>query len=126
MNAMPIEDRLNAELGADVQVDVSTLRGEARGADTMVYTVALKGPVRDRWIEGYRTTVEQLAMSRRFDLDEAKAVVRFACRTADGHALVFEMLERLEALVERVNRLAEIWRSRAPHPRYAPAPLRAR
>ena len=123
---MPMEDRLNAELGADVQVDVSTLRGEARGADTMVYTVALKGSVNDRWIEGYRATVEQLAMSRRFDLDAEKAVVRFACRTADGHALVFEMLERLEALVERVNRLAEIWRSQAPHPRYAPAPLRAR
>jgi hypothetical protein len=41
MNAMPMEDRLNTELGADVQVDVSTLRGDARGADTMVYTVAL-------------------------------------------------------------------------------------
>jgi len=123
---MTMEDRLNAELGADVQVDVSTLRGEARGADTMVYTVALKGPIHDRWIEGYKATVEQLSLSRRFELDAAKAVVRFACRTADGHALVFEMLERLEALVERVNRLSEIWRSRAPHLPFAPAPLRAR
>jgi hypothetical protein len=121
-----MEDRLNTELGADVQVDVSTLRGDARGADTMVYTVALKGSVNDRWIEGYRATVEQLAMTRRFELDAEKAIVRFACRTADGHALVFEMLERLESLVERVNRLAEIWRSQAPRLRFAPAPLRAR
>jgi hypothetical protein len=123
---MPTDYGLNEQLGADVQVDVTTLRGDARGADTMVYTVALKGPVNDRWIEGYRVTVEQLAMSRRFELDPEKAVVRFACRTADGHALVFEMLERLEALVERVNRLAEIWRSQAPRLRFAPAPLRAR
>ena len=123
---MPTEYGLNEQLGTDVQVDVTTLRGQERGTDTMVYTVALKGPVNDRWIEGYRATVEQLAMSRRFELDAEKAVVRFACRTADGHALVFEMLERIESLVERVNRLAEIWRSQAPRLRLAPAPLRAR
>ncbi len=112
--------------GADVHVDVSTLRGEPRGPDTMVYTVSLKGPLGDRWLEGYRTTVEQLAMTRRFDLDPERSVVRFACRTADGNALVFEMLERLESLVTRVNRLAEIWRSQAPRLRFSPAPLRAR
>ena len=43
-------------------------------------------------------------IARRFELDPAAGVVRFACRTADGTALVFEMLERLEALVARVNR----------------------
>ena len=123
---MPMEDRLNAHRDEDVQVDVSTLRGQARGADTMVYAVALKGQVNERWIEGYKATVEQLAMSRRFELDAEKALVRFACRNADGHALVFEMLERLETLVERVNRLAEIWRSQAPRSQFAPAPLRAR
>lgn len=123
---MSVENGPNEQPGADVHVDVSTLRGEPRGADTMVYTVALKGPLGDRWLEGYRTTVEQLAMSRRFELDPARSVVRFACRTADGNALVFEMLERLEALVTRVNRLAEIWRSQAPRLRFSPAPLRAR
>lgn len=123
---MPVENGPIEQTSADMHVDVSTLRGEPRGADTMVYTVALKGPLGERWIEGYRTTVEQLAMTRRFELDPARSVVRFACRTADGNALVFEMLERLEALVTRVNRLAEIWRSQAPRLRFSPAPLRAR
>jgi hypothetical protein len=89
------------------------------------FTVALKGGQRalDR---GWTRRTEQQAASLEETaaaLDEITATVR---RTADGHALVFEMLERLEALVERVNRLAEIWRSQAPHLRYAPAPLRAR
>ena len=123
---MLMEDGPNAKPGAEVRVDVSTLRGEPRGADTMVYTVALKGTLGERWIEGYRMTVEQLAMGRRFDLDPASGTVRFACRTADGNALVFEMLERLESLVTRVNRLAEIWRSQAPRLRLSPEPLRAR
>lgn len=123
---MLMENGPNAKPGAEVHVDVSTLRGEPRGADTMVYTVALKGPLGDRWIEGYRMTIEQMAMSRRFELDPAVSTVRFACRTADGNALVFEMLERLELLVTRVNRLAEIWRSQAPRLRLAPEPLRAR
>jgi hypothetical protein len=121
-----MEDGLSEQRGGEVRVDVTTLRGDARGADTMVYTVALKGRVDDRWIEGYRATVEQQQMARRFEIDPEKAVVRFACRNADGHALVFEMLERLEALVERVNRLTEIWRSQAPRLRFSPAPLRAR
>ena len=123
---MAIESGLNVGTGAEVHVDVSTLRGEARGPDTMVYTVALKGPLGDRWLEGYRMTIEQLAMSRRFELDPARSLVRFACRTADGNELVFEMLERLEAVVTSVNRLAEIWRSQAPRLSFSPAPLRAR
>ncbi len=123
---MPVENGPMEQTSAEVHVDVSTLRGEPRGADTMVYTVALKGPLGGRWIEGYRTTVEQLAMTRRFELEPARSVVRFACRNADGNELVFEMLERLESLVSRVNRLAEIWRSQAPRLRFSPASLRAR
>ena len=120
---MPMEDSLNEQW---VRVDVTTLRGEPRGADTTVYTVALKGPVNDRWVEAYRLTAEQSAVSRRFELDPAGSAIRFACRTADGTELVFEMLERLEALVARVNQLVEIWRSQVPHVRFSPAPLRAR
>ena len=120
---------MTAESGPNeqtVRVDVTTLRGEPRGADTMAYTIALRGPVTDRWIEGYRVTTEQSAVSRRFDLDPARSTIRFACRTADGTALVFEMLERLEALVARVNQLVEIWRSQAPRVRFSPESLRAR
>jgi hypothetical protein len=120
---MPMEDGLNEQR---VRVDVTTLRGEPRGADTTAYSVALKGPVNDRWIEGYRLTTQQSAVSRRFELDPARSTVRFACRTADGTELVFEMLERLEALVAGVNQLVEIWRSQAPHVRFSPAPLRVR
>ena len=122
---MPMENGPNLKPG-EVHVDVSTLRGDPRGTDTVVYTVALKGPLGDRWVEGYRMTVEQLSIGRRFELDAPGSTVRFACRTADGNAIVFEMLERLESLVTRVNRLAEIWRSQAPRLRFSPAPLRAR
>jgi site-specific recombinase len=120
---MPTENGL---IERRVQVDVTTLRGEPLGADTTVYTVALKGLVNDRWVEGYRLTSEQSTVSRRFELDQARSTVRFACRTADGTELVFEMLERLEALVARVNQLAEIWCSQVPRVRHSPAPLRAR
>ena len=121
-----MEDVPNEHRSAEVHVDVSTLKGQPRGADTMVYTVSLKGPLGDRWIEGYRLSTEQSAVSRRFELDPARSTIRFACRTADGTELVFEMLERLEALVARVNQLAEIWRSQVPRARFSPAPLRAR
>ena len=120
---MPMEDGLNEQT---VRVDLTALRGEPRGADITVYTVALNGSVNDRWVEAYRLTSEQSAVSRRFVLDPARSTVRFACRTADGTELVFEMLERLEALVARVNQLVEIWRCQAPHVRFSPAPLRAR
>ena len=123
---MSMENGSTEHRGAEVHVDVSTLKGEPRGADAMVYTVALKGPLGDRWIEGYRRTAEQSTVSRRFELDPARGTIRFACRTADGTALVFEMLERLEALVASVNQLAEIWRSQAPRVLLSPASLRAR
>jgi hypothetical protein len=123
---MVIEDDPKQRRESGVHVDVSTLRGEPRGEDAMVYTVALTGPLGERWIEGYRLTAQESAVSRRFELDPAGRTIRFACRTADGTALVFEMLERLEALVARVNQLAEIWLSQAPRVRFGPAPLRAR
>ncbi len=123
---MTMEDVPKEHRSAEVHVDVSTLKGEPRGAETMIYTVALKGPLGDRWIEGYRLTTEQSAVSRRFELDPSRSTIRFPCRTADGTELVFEMLERLEALVARVNQLVEIWRSEVPRVRFSPAPLRAR
>jgi hypothetical protein len=118
-----MEDGLNEQ---GVRVDVTTLRGEPRGADTTVYTIALDGPVKDLWIDGYRRTTVESDVFRRFELDAARSTIRFACRTADGTEMVFEMLERLEALVARVNQLAEIWRSQVPRARFSPASLRAR
>lgn len=123
---MDLENGSGGQRVVEVHVDVSTLRGELRGADTMVYVVNLKGTLADRWAESYRVAAEELGMSRRFELDPVRGAVRFACRTADGNALVFEMLERLEELVGRVNQIAGMWRSQAPRPHFSPEPLRAR
>lgn len=118
---MPVEDRPGEQR---VRADVSTLKGQPQGTETMVYTVTLKGPVGDLWIDGYRRTTSESDEFRRFELDAARSTIRFACRTADGPEIVFEMLERLEALVARVNQLTEIWRSQVPRVRVPPASLR--
>jgi hypothetical protein len=67
-----------------------------------------------------------LAIYLRFDLDRSNGMIRFACRTVDGTGMVFEMLERLEMLVARVNQLVEIWRAQSPDIRIASGGIRAR
>jgi hypothetical protein len=118
-------DRWDERSDSDVRLDLSTLKGEPSGTDTR-YAVSLRGPIDDRWWEGYQTLQAEPTAFRRFELDRASATIRFSCRTVDGTALVFEMLERIEGFVEHVNRFAAVRRLVSPRVSLSPAPLRAR
>lgn len=118
-------DQRDARTASEVRVDLSTLSGDPVGTDTR-YAIALDGPVDERWAEAYRMSQEEAAIYRRFELDRSNGSIRFSCRTVDGTGLVFEMLERLEMLVGRVNQLVEIWRAQSPRISLAVSSLRAR
>ena len=111
-------------VASDVKLDLSRLQGEPAGTETR-YTVSLDGPISEQWIEFYTRLQADSPVSRRFELDAPKAIVRFSCRTVDGTGQVFEALERLETLVERANQIAAIRRASAPVLRRAVAVLRA-
>lgn len=110
---------------SEVRLDLSRLQGEPVGTDTR-YSVALAGPVSDAWIEGYRTLQQaEPAAHRRFELDVARATVRFSCRTVDGTGIVFDLLEKLETIVERVNQVVAVRRALGPRISLASSSLRA-
>jgi hypothetical protein len=94
--------------GQQVSEDHSTLRGQPEGSETR-YTIGLKGSVDDRWAEAFRLTQAESPVFLRFRLDRGSSSIGFSCRTVDGAVLVFDVLERLEALLKAVNRRAEAW-----------------
>jgi len=92
-----------SEHGDLVVVDLSTLKRESAGTD-MSYTVELVGRVDSVWIETYRFLQADSTAFRRLRLDENARTVSFVCRGVDGPTQVFDVLERLDALIKRVNR----------------------
>lgn len=120
-----MNDQWMTPAASDVKLDLSRLIGEGVGTDTR-YSVALEGPLDDAWIEAFRTLQSESLVFKRFDLDRARALIRFVCRTVDGTGQVFEALERLENLVERVNQVVAARRAAGPRISLPPAALRAR
>jgi hypothetical protein len=98
-----MEGVLEERRAIDVGVDHSTLKGETLGTDTR-YSVTLTGPVDGAWAAAYRILQSDSTAFRRLRLDPATRVVSFICRTIDGPAQVFDILERLDALIKMVNR----------------------
>ncbi len=93
-----LSDRNTTHVG----VDHSTLKGEPTGSDTR-YSVALTGPLDEVWSEAYRIQQADSTAFRRLHLDTATRTISFTCRAIDGPTEVFEILERLDALIKRVN-----------------------
>ncbi len=93
---------LDERRGNHVDVDHSTLKGEPAGADTR-YSVSLIGPLDEVWAEAYRMQQADSTAFRRLRLDSAARTVSFTCRAAEGPTQVFDILERLDALIKRVN-----------------------
>jgi hypothetical protein len=93
-----LSDRSTTHVG----VDHSTLKGEPSGSDTR-YSVALTGPLDEVWAEVYRIQQADSTAFRRLHLDAATRTISFTCRAIDGPTQVFDILERLDALIKRVN-----------------------
>ena len=85
-----------------VGVDHSTLKGEPAGSDTR-YSVVLTGPFDELWAASYRIQQADSTAFRRLHLDTATRTISFTCRAIDGPTQVFDILERLDALIKRVN-----------------------
>lgn len=88
--------------GIEVTLDHGSLRGQMAGGETR-YTVGLSGNVGEPWAAVYRRIQEASTLHRRFQLDRATRTVSFSCPNIEGPALVFEMLDRLEALLTLVE-----------------------
>ena len=117
-------DEHRSAAASDVRLDLSRLKGETSGGDTR-YVVGIEGPLRPDWLETYRQFQSGSPVLRRFEIDAPAGAVRFTCRSVDGTGVVFKALERLEALITRVNQVA--WVRRAAGPRISvPTSLRAR
>jgi hypothetical protein len=110
---------------ADLKLDVSRLKGDPVGGDTK-YAVALAGALRTEWVQAWREVLNATVIGRRFEIDPAAGVVRFTCRNVDGTGMVFDALERLEALVSRANEIAAARRAEVPRSIAVPSSLRAR
>ena len=109
----------------DMTVDLTRLQGEPRGDGTR-YTVALEGSLRSDWLSVWREMVGASAILRRFEIDPARTVVQFICRTVDGTAMVFDALEHLESAVKRVNDIVAIRRAANTGVTAPPSALRVR
>ena len=92
---------------ADVRLDLSRLEGEPL-ATTTRYSVGLEGAPGEEWAAEFRARQAETPAHRRFELDPSRPAVRFSCRTVDGTGMVFEFLEKLEALVEEINRIVAV------------------
>src|SRR5262245_24162919 len=89
--------------GSPSRLDHSSLRGEP-GASHTHYSIALHGGVDERWTQAFRAVCAQSTANRVFVLNPRSGTISFSCRTLEGPAHVFEMLERLESLLAIVDR----------------------
>jgi hypothetical protein len=88
--------------GDVVHVDHSTLKRESTGSN-LAFSVALVGRVDSVWAEAYRILQADTTAFRRLRLDPSTRTVSFVCRAVEGATEVFDVLERLDALIKRVN-----------------------
>jgi hypothetical protein len=95
----------------EVAVDHGTLHGKALGSEGTRYSVALAGPVDDRWVRSYRLIQMDSTGFFRFRFDLGNGTVSFMARASDGPDEVILLLERLDALVQLANESASVWTS---------------
>src|SRR5262245_46850017 len=95
--------RSNIEAGAPARLNHTSLRGE-QGASHTHYSIALHGGSGERWAAAFRAVCAESTAHRSFQLNPRSGTVSFSCRTLEGPAQVFEMLERLESLLSQADR----------------------
>jgi len=101
-----------------VAVDKGSLHGQAvevegtgYSVEGAVYSVVLSGSVDERWARAFNIVQLDSTGFARFRLNAGERKVTFQVRTVDGAARVILLLERLDHLVEEVNRNASYWGS---------------
>ncbi len=107
---MPHTQADSIGVDAGVTFDHASLRGQPAGGDTR-YTVAVRGVADEAWAEAYLSIQETSVVHRRFRLDRRTRTISFSCPSVEGPAYVFEMLERLEELLEVADRGAAFRRA---------------
>ncbi len=112
---MPNSEPQSTEAGTGVSLDHASLRSQPSSSDTR-YTIAVRGRADQHWADAYVAVQEQSVPHRRFQLDRRSRTVAFNCPTVEGPAFVFEMLERLEELLELADRHANLRRIEAGPP----------
>jgi hypothetical protein len=95
----------------EVAVDHGTLSGKALGSEGTRYSVALTGPMDDRWVRSYRLIQMDSTGFFRFRFDLGNGKVSFMARASDGPDEVILLVGRLDALVKLANESASVWRS---------------
>ncbi len=104
-----------------VTIDKASLHGqtvEVEGTgysvEGSIYSVGLVGPVDERWANAFNIVQLDSTGFFRYRLDPGVQRVFFQVRSQDGAARVILMLERLESLIEEVNRNASLWTTSPP------------
>src|SRR4051794_41598099 len=94
------------QLGGEIRIEHAPLRGEAVGADTR-YRVSLSAALDARRVAAFQAMLAEMPQHRRFRLDPSGTALAFSCRSVEGPAGVFDMLQRAEALLEMLGRRLE-------------------
>ncbi len=101
-----------------VAVDKTSLHGqtvEVEGTgysvEGSIYSVGLAGVIDDRWAHAFNIVQLDSTGFFRYRFDAGVRRVFFQVRSQDGAARVILMLERLDQLIEEVNRNASFWTS---------------
>ena len=87
----------------DVAVDQSGLESSKSGPLFERYAIGLTGMLDRRWADCYKRVLQETPAFARFQLEPAESRVTFTCRSTDGPVQVMSVINRLEALIERVN-----------------------
>ena len=97
-----------AETVYEVAVDHGTLKGKTLGSQGTRYSVALKGPVDDRWTRSYRLIQMDSTGFFRFRFEVTNQTVSFTARSW-GIFPSFFATKVIWPALKLVNRSASLW-----------------
>ena len=93
----------HSQLTYDVSIDQGGVGSSKSGPLFERYAVGLSGVLDRRWAGCYARVLAEAPAFARFQLEPAESRITFMCRTTDGPVQVLSVMNRLEALLERVN-----------------------
>ena len=106
-NSMPSQ---MAGPARSIRLDHATLRSESAGTHTR-YTVGLTGRPDEAWHGAYAAACDEAKVLRTFPIDRGRGTISFSCRVVEGPTHVIEMLEKLEEVLQSVERRLGEWQT---------------